>query len=121
MKRYKKFEPLENARLAHNYLTGMVDKKIDNLPYWLLMPNKKPAEANHCKVDDAELVGSWYEGLDCAMKMLDTNEGAGVLESFRRHIMKSWGEHGLRNIRGRKQYIVLSMKWDIFLLLLTGF
>ncbi len=96
MKRYKKFEPLENARLAHNYLTGMVDKKIDNLPYWLLMPNKKPAEANHCKVDDAELVGSWYEGLDCAMKMLDTNEGAGVLESFRRHIMKSWGEHGLR-------------------------
>lgn len=96
MKRYKKFEPLENARLAHNYLTGMVDKKLDNLPYWLLMPNKKPAEANHCKVDDAELVGSWYEGLDCAMKMLDTNEGADVLESFRRHIMKSWGEHGLR-------------------------
>lgn len=96
MNRYKKFEPLENAKLAHNYLTGMVDKKLDNLPYWLLMPNKKPAEANHCKVDDAELVGSWYEGLDCAMKMLDTNEGADVLESFRRHIMKSWGEHGLR-------------------------
>lgn len=75
MNRYKKFEPLENAKLAHNYLTGMVDKKLDNLPYWLLMPNKKPAEANHCKVDDAELVGSWYEGLDCAMKMLDTKRG----------------------------------------------
>lgn len=96
MERYTKFEPLENAKLAWNYLTSMVDKKLDNLPYWLLMPNKKPAEANHCKVDDAELVGSWYEGLDCMLKMLDTKEGEDVLASFRRHVLKSWGEHGLR-------------------------
>ena len=47
----------------------MVDPAYDNLPYWLLLPNKKPAEAAHCRVDDAELVGSWYEGLVSAMRI----------------------------------------------------
>lgn len=93
---YEKFAPLENAKLVLGYLTGMVDERYDNLPYWLILPHKKPAEAAHCRVDDAELVGSWYEGIDCAMKMLGTLEGEEVRQSFRRHLMKSWGEHGLR-------------------------
>lgn len=96
MDRFKKFEPLNNARMALNYITSMVDEKYDNLPYWLILPNKKPAEAAHCRVDDAELVGSWYEGLDALQNVLNTKEGSDVLESFRRHLMKSWGEHGLR-------------------------
>ena len=96
MDRFERFEPLENARLVHHYITNMVDKAEDNLPYWLLLPNKKPAEAAHCRVDDAELVGSWYEGLCCAMEMLGTNDGDDVKQSLRRHLMKSWGEHGLR-------------------------
>ncbi len=74
----------------------MVDKSEDNLPYWLLLPNKKPAEAAHCRVDDAELVGSWYEGLVSCMHMLKTNEGEDVKASLRRHLLSSWGEHGLR-------------------------
>ena len=94
--RFDAFDPLESAALVHHYITHMVDKAQDNLPYWLLLPNKKPAEAAHCRVDDAELVGSWYEGLHSAMQMLGTTDGADVLQSLRRHLMRSWGEHGLR-------------------------
>lgn len=93
---YKKFDPLKSAELVHHYITNMVDPAYDNLPYWLLLPNKKPAEAAHCRVDDAELVGSWYEGLVSAMRMLKTDSGDDVKQSLRRHLMKSWGEHGLR-------------------------
>ena len=94
--RYEKFDLLQSARLALHYLTSMVDPAYDNLPYWLILPHKKPAEAAHCRVDDAELVGSWYEGIDAARKILGTQEGAEVQASFRRHVLKSWGAHGLR-------------------------
>ena len=90
------FDLKESAALVHHYITHMVDRAEDNLPYWLLLPNKKPAEAAHCRVDDAELVGSWYEGLVCAMRILDTQDGDDVKQSLRRHLMRSWGEHGLR-------------------------
>ncbi|MCR4615299.1 MAG: glycoside hydrolase family 127 protein [Clostridiales bacterium] len=93
---YEKFDPVHNAELVMNYITTMVDEDYDNLPYWLILPHKKPAEAAHCRVDDAELVGSWYEGIDAIGKMLNTHKGDAVKESFRRHLMKSWGEHGLR-------------------------
>lgn len=93
---YEKFTPLHNAKLVLGYLTSMVDEQEDNLPYWLILPHKKPAEAAHCRVDDAELVGSWYEAIDAVRKMLKTEEGAAVQQSFYRHLMKSWGEHGLR-------------------------
>ena len=93
---YERFDPVEMMRLVHHYIINMVDPAYDNLPYWLLLPNKKPAEAAHCRVDDAELVGSWYEGLCCAMEMLGTDDGDDVKQSLRRHLMKSWGEHGLR-------------------------
>ena len=94
--RYAKFDPVASARRSLNYLTQMVDEKEDHLPYWLLLPNKKPAEAAHCRVDDAELVGSWYEGLESAMQLLNTREGEDVLASFKRKLLSSWGEHGLR-------------------------
>ena len=93
---YDRYDPAESARLVRHYIMSMVDKAYDNLPYWLLLPNKKPAEAAHCRVDDAELVGSWYEGLTSAMRMLGSDEGDEVKQSLRRHLMKSWGEHGLR-------------------------
>ena len=93
---YEKFDLLQSARLVRHYITNMVDPAYDNLPFWLLLPNKKPAEAAHCRVDDAELVGSWYEGLVGCMQMLGTAEGDDVKQSLRRHLMKSWGEHGLR-------------------------
>lgn len=96
MKRYSQFDPLECARRSLNYITSMIDRNEGGLPYWLILPNKKPAEAAHCRVDDAELVGSWYEGLDSVMQMLDTQEGADVLECFKRFLLSSWGEHGLR-------------------------
>ncbi len=93
---YEKFDPVHSAELVMNYITTMVDEDYDNLPYWLILPHKKPAEAAHCRVDDAELVGSWYEGIDAIGKMLKTDKGDAVKQSFRRHLMKSWGEHGLR-------------------------
>ena len=94
--RYEKFDLAQSARLVLGYMTSMVDEAHDNLPYWLVLPHKKPAEAAHCRVDDAELVGSWYEGIDAARKILQTQDGADVQASFRRHALKSWGEHGLR-------------------------
>ena len=95
--RYERFDPVEMARLCRHYITHMVDEKEDFLPYWLLLPNKKPAEAAHCRVDDAELVGSWYEGLSFLMDVLcDHETGKDVKEGLRRHLMQSWGDHGLR-------------------------
>ena len=63
---FKSFDPVNVAELAINYLTNMTDEANDYLPYWLVLPHKKPAEAAHCKVDDAELVASWFEGISCA-------------------------------------------------------
>ena len=93
---FERFDPLESAWLVHHYITHMVDENRDGLPYWLLLPNKKPAEAAHCRVDDAELVGSWYVGLCCAMEILGTRDGEEEKAALRRHLMKSWGKHGLR-------------------------
>lgn len=94
--RYRKFQPLENARLALNYLTGMVDPKRDFLPYWLVAAHENPAFAKHCRVDDAELVASWYEAIVAVRDMLGTDEGADVQQGFYNHMMKSWGPQGLR-------------------------
>ena len=52
MTKYQHFDPRRMAELAHHYLTGMVDEKKGYLPYWLILPNQKPAEAAHCRVDD---------------------------------------------------------------------
>ena len=93
---FEKFDPARSAELVRHYITNMVDPAYDNLPYWLLLPNKKPAEAAHCRVDDAELVGSWYEGLCACMDILGDDVGEEVKQSLRRHLMRSWGEHGLR-------------------------
>ena len=93
---YKHFDLRACAERSLNYLTRMTDPANDHLPYWLILPNKKPAEAAHCRVDDAELVASWYEGLDATRKILGTDEGADVLASFRRFILSSWGPKGLR-------------------------
>ena len=93
---YEHFDPKLSLELVRRYITNMVDPAYDNLPYWLLLPNKKPAEAAHCRVDDAELVGSWYEGLTAAMRTLGTQDGEDVRQSLRRHLMRSWGAHGLR-------------------------
>ncbi len=94
--RYESFQPLENARLALNCLTSMVDKKLDHLPYWLVQCNAKPGYAEHCRVDDSEIVGSWYEAIVAVRQMLRTDEGREAEAAFRRHILKSWGEQGLR-------------------------
>lgn len=96
MARYQKFEPLKCAARSLNYITSMVDPAEGYLPYWLVLPNKKPAEAAHCRVDDAELVGSWYEGLDSVREMLGTEEGAEVLAAFQKFLLSDWGAHGLR-------------------------
>lgn len=94
--RYEQFNPAYNAELVLSYIRNMTDEANDNLPYWLIIPNSKPAEATHCRVDDAELVGSWYEGIDSAMKLLNTTDGADVKDSLHRHLLNSWGDKGLR-------------------------
>ncbi len=95
--RYEKYDLKSSIEMVRDYIVNMTDEAYDNLPYWLVLPNKKPAEAAHCRVDDAELVGSWYEGIDSAIKVLgDNGEADKVRQAFRRHLMKSWGEHGLR-------------------------
>ena len=34
MRKYEKFDIAEVARLGENYITTMVDDKMDYLPYW---------------------------------------------------------------------------------------
>ncbi|QHI69161.1 glycoside hydrolase family protein [Tichowtungia aerotolerans] len=93
---YDKYDLRATASRALHYLTSMVDPDYDNLPYWLIGINENPAWAEHCRVDDAELVASWYEAIVSVRDILGEEKGADVEASFRRHIMKSWGEHGLR-------------------------
>ncbi len=94
---YQKYDLAEDARLALNYIDGMTDRAYDYLPYWLVTPHKKPAEAEHCKVDDAELVGSWLEATDSLIGILgEVGESRNLYEGFRRRVLSSWGEHGLR-------------------------
>ncbi len=94
---YQKYDLIEDARLALNYIDGMTDRAYDYLPYWLVTPHKKPAEAEHCKVDDAELVGSWLEAADSLIGILgEIGESRNLYEGFRRKVLSSWGEHGLR-------------------------
>ena len=95
--RYEQYSLLEDAKRVYNYIDGMTDRKYDYLPFWLVEPHKKPAEAQHCRVDDAELVGSWYEATDSLRHILGEEEELMKLRAgFRRQVLSSWGEHGLR-------------------------
>lgn len=94
--RYEKYSLDRSARLALNYLTSMVDEREDWLPYWLVNVNSFPAWARHCRVDDAELVASWYSAIVAVRRILGTDEGREVEEGFKRHLYRHWGEDGLR-------------------------
>lgn len=95
--RYQQYDLTEDARLVLNYIDGMTDRKYDYLPFWLTMPHKKPAEAEHCRVDDAELVGSWFEAVDSLIGILGkVGESENLYNGFRAQVLSNWGEHGLR-------------------------
>ena len=100
MRKYEKFDITEVARLGENYITSMVDDKMDYLPYWYVQINENPAYARHVRVDDAELVASWYEAIVCTRKILGENTNPKsklVEEGFLRHLKKSWDDKtGLR-------------------------
>lgn len=95
--RYQQYDLIEDAKRALSYINNMTDRAYGCLPFWLVVSHKKPAEAEHCKVDDAELVGSWFEAVDSLEGILGKSEITRELyNGFRTHLMDSWGEHGLR-------------------------
>ena len=95
--RYQQYDLVEDARRVLSYIDNMTDRAYGCLPFWLVVPHKKPAEAEHCKVDDAELVGSWFEAVDSLEGILGRSEVTRELyDGFRSQLMDSWGEHGLR-------------------------
>ena len=95
--RYQQYSLTEDARRVLSYIDNMTDRAYDYLPFWLVVPHKKPAEAEHCKVDDAELVGSWFEAVDSLEGILGKSDTTRALyDGFHRQLMDSWGEHGLR-------------------------
>ncbi len=95
--KFEQYDLLGDARRALSYIDNMTDKALGRLPYWLVLPHKKPAEAEHCKVDDAELVGSWFEAVDSLETILgETDTTKELYSALRAHLMESWGEHGLR-------------------------
>ena len=95
--RYQQYNLREDAKRVFSYINNMTDRAYDYLPFWLVVPHKKPAEAEHCKVDDAELVGSWFEAVDSLEGILGKSDVSRELyEGFRGQLMDSWGEHGLR-------------------------
>ncbi len=93
---YEKFDLEWSAKLALNYLTTMVDKDEDYLPYWLIAVHVNPAYAKHCRVDDSELVASWYDALVRTREILGTEEGKEVEDGFVRHLYRHWGDAGVR-------------------------
>ena len=68
--KYQQYSLKSDAERVLNYIDGMTDRQYDYLPFWLTLPHKKPAEAEHCRVDDAELVGSWFEAVDSLISIL---------------------------------------------------
>lgn len=96
-RRYEKFNLIDVAEKARNYLTSMVDEKYHYLPYWYVQVNEAPAYARHTRVDDAELVASWYEAIVSIRKILgEDKKMKEVEEGFKYHLLKSWGPKGLR-------------------------
>jgi len=97
MKQYETFDLEGVAERARHYLTHMVDEAYDYLPYWFVQINEAPAYAKHVRVDDAELVASWYEAIVATRHILGKDALATKVEkAFQRHLMKSWGPMGLR-------------------------
>jgi len=95
--KYQQYNLKKDAQLALNYIDGMTDRAYDYLPFWLTLPHKKPAEAEHCRVDDAELVGSWFEAVDSLIGILGkVGEAENLYNGFRNQVLSCWGEHGLR-------------------------
>ncbi len=94
---FEQYNLVNDAKLVLNYIDGMTDRSNDHLPYWLTVPHKKPAEAEHCRVDDAELVGSWFEAVDSLIGILGNSELTDELyEGFRGQLLRYWGARGLR-------------------------
>ena len=88
----------KHTGLAADYLTNATDRQNDDLPYWYLALSEDPAYARHCRVDDAELVGSWGEALLCAGQVLGglTDEQARILENWDRILLRGFRDNGLR-------------------------
>ena len=94
---YQQYNLKEDAERALHYIDGMTDRNYDFLPFWLTLPHKKPAEAEHCRVDDAELVGSWFEAVDSLSGILgETDKTRTLYEGLRQQVLSNWGENGLR-------------------------
>lgn len=91
-----RWNPLGNADLAFNYLTRMTDPREDYLPYWLVKARENPPYAQHCRVDDAEIVASWYEALVAVRRILERKEGQEVEDGFKRILLREFGDDGLR-------------------------
>ena len=96
---YEKFDLAALVKRGEQYIINMTDEAYDFLPYWYVQINENPAYARHVRVDDAELVASWYEAIVCSLRILgkDADEKAfKVRDGLKRHLLKSWGEKGLR-------------------------
>src|SRR5512146_295935 len=96
MKIENKLDFNEVADRSFNFLTTMVDRKLDLLPYWLIAIDEKPAWARHYRVDDAELVGSWAEALIRLRQMTGSKVGLECEAAFKRLTLRDCAENGLR-------------------------
>ncbi len=97
LREYEKFDLPDLAAKGLNYVTTMVDDAHDFLPYWYLAIQSNPAYARHVRVDDAELVASWYEAIVALRKIVGATARATAVEAgFKRHLLSHWGPDGLR-------------------------
>jgi hypothetical protein len=92
---YNKYSPLKQLELSFNYLTSMVDDKLNYLPYWLVEIDKNPAYARHCRCDDAEISASWAEALMLIRRVLGKEDKQEVLDGLIEHTLKGFEEDGL--------------------------
>lgn len=95
MNDYKKYNPKDYAELSVHFLTNMVDKKRNFLPYWLIDLECEPARAQHCRCDDAEICASWAEALLLLQEFTSNPDTDAVLKGLTEITMEGFHEDGL--------------------------
>ena len=86
----------DHAELSLNYLARMVDTREGCLPYWRVILDHKLPYAEHLRVDDSELPGSWVDAMILARQMTGSQKGKEVEESMKKLLLSSFAEDGLR-------------------------
>ncbi|TET07573.1 hypothetical protein E3J84_07305 [Candidatus Aerophobetes bacterium] len=84
------------AESALHALTSLTDSRLGYLPYWRVVIDTEYPYAEHTRVDESELVGSWAEAILMTRKMSGSKEGRAAEEGIREILLSNFTEDGIR-------------------------